>query len=96
MMVVCRHSQHTFQYNQLVKVHVPLYDLFKDYCCLLFPVFLCRDLLYVCLPDARAKRPNVTLRLLILDLLFEPFSLNVNYHVIPDPNPFRPVIYCLF
>ena len=29
MMVVYRHCQHTFQYNQLVKVHVPLYDPFK-------------------------------------------------------------------
>jgi len=30
MMVVYRHCQPTFQYNQLVKVHVPLYyDPFK-------------------------------------------------------------------
>jgi len=29
MMVVYRHCQHTFQYNQLEKVHVPLYDPFK-------------------------------------------------------------------
>jgi len=29
MMVVYRHCQHTFQYNQQ-KVHVPLYDPFKD------------------------------------------------------------------
>jgi len=29
MMVVYRHCQHTFQYNQLVKVHVPIYDPFN-------------------------------------------------------------------
>jgi len=29
MMVVYRHCQRTFQYNQLEKVHVPLYDPFK-------------------------------------------------------------------
>jgi len=29
MMVVYRHCQHTLQYNQLVKVQVPLYDPFK-------------------------------------------------------------------
>jgi len=28
-MAVYRHCQHTFQYNQLEKVHVPLYDPFK-------------------------------------------------------------------
>ncbi len=31
MMVVYRHCQHTFQYNQLVKVHVPLYDPFNPF-----------------------------------------------------------------
>jgi len=31
MMVVYRHFQHTFQYSQLEKVHVPLYDPFKNY-----------------------------------------------------------------
>jgi len=30
MMVVYRHCQHTFQYNQLEKVHVPLYDPFNQ------------------------------------------------------------------
>jgi len=29
MMVVYRHCQHTFQYNQLEKVQVQLYDPFK-------------------------------------------------------------------
>jgi len=29
MMIVYRHCQHAFQYNQLEKVHVPLYDPFK-------------------------------------------------------------------
>jgi len=29
MMVVYRHCQRTFQYNQLEKVHVPLYDPFN-------------------------------------------------------------------
>ena len=29
-MVVYRHCQQTFQCNQLVKVHVPLYDPFKE------------------------------------------------------------------
>jgi len=29
-MVVYRHCQHTFQYNQLEKVHEPLYDHFKN------------------------------------------------------------------
>jgi len=30
MMVVYRHYQHTLQYNQLVKVHEPLYEPFKE------------------------------------------------------------------
>jgi len=30
MMVVYRHCQHTFQYNQLEKAHVRLYDPLKD------------------------------------------------------------------
>jgi len=30
MLVVYRYCQHTFQYNQLEKVHVPLYDPFKS------------------------------------------------------------------
>jgi len=29
MMVVYRHCQHTFQYNQLEKVHLPIYDPFN-------------------------------------------------------------------
>ncbi len=27
---LCTHSQHSFQFKQLVKVHVALYDLFKN------------------------------------------------------------------